>query len=360
VFALSLAPIQNELGDRWAARRDQVWDAFERALARRLPPPDVFLRMNDVTVLAAIASTNAYEGQVRCAEVLRGVLTFFLGRSADDDVHIGRVTGLNDGVLACEPVDLLVKPPIAPPVTEAKPEPAAAAAEHWVPPLSGRCYAIPFENRRGETVPAALEVAPVWRLDHGAVSAYALRRRWRADLPLNEGEQEALDHATVDRLIPLLQEYQREGGVFAVMVPVFFSTISARRSRMTLIERCTEMLPIMRQAVILEIEGLNAGIPPGRITETAAMTRPFVRGLTAKVADAAQAAAVLAEHAFNGAAVQGVKPPYASTRVKGLLTAMRRHTPNVMVHYARRGDEAEDELRRLGATHLTFAEASAA
>ena len=65
VFLLSLDAIRLELGPRWEGRHELIWDTLNRALTKRMPPPDVFVRINDATVLAAIVSVDPYSGQVR-------------------------------------------------------------------------------------------------------------------------------------------------------------------------------------------------------------------------------------------------------------------------------------------------------
>lgn len=352
VFSLSVQSIQRELGARWESKKDQVWEAVERALSRRLVLPDVFLRLNDTIILVAIATADAYEGQIRCVEVLRSILTHFLGRAADDDVRLARVSGVRDGVLTVDAVDLAAPPP---------PRPAAAGdgasqagarpvGAEWSPPLAGRSYAAPFLNARAQTVDMLVEIVPVWRLDRGLVSAYALRRQLppRTEATTDD-ERLAMDIATADRLTALLHEYKREGAMFAIMVPIFYSTVSARRSREKLLERTWEVHDQMRRAVIYEVEGLSAGIPDGRISETAAMMRPFVHSLTACVTDRGQADAVLREYAFTGIAVQDVH----AAALEPMLVRFRRRTANIMVHRVR-PDSDDDYLRSIGASHITY------
>lgn len=150
VFLLSLESIRVELGDRWLAREAAVWEALERALAKRMPAPDVFIRINATTVLAAIASTDAYDGQVRCAEVLGSVLTYFLGRSRDEDIGISRVSSLDDMALTAEPVDRVA--PFKPILVAAKPLAEAKPPENWTPPLAGRRASTTFvSNRHGSS-----------------------------------------------------------------------------------------------------------------------------------------------------------------------------------------------------------------
>lgn len=356
VFSLSLQSIQKELGDRWEGKKDQVWEGVERTLARRLVLPDVFLQLNDTVVLVAIASADAYEGQLRCAEVLRSILTHFLGRAADDDVRLARVSGLTDGVLTCDSVDLTAPPPGRSMSSQPEPDRPAHApfGANWSPPLAGRSYAAPFLNVRAQPVPMVLEVVPVWRLDRGLVSAYALRRQLPPRVePTTDEERLAMDMATADRLVALLHEYRREGAMFAIMVPIFYSTVSARRSREKLLERTWEVHDEMRRAVIYEVEGLSAGIPDGRISETTAMMRPFVHSLTACVTDRGQADAVLREYAFTGVAVQDIQ----AESLKPMLERVRRRTANIMVHRVSPGFD-EDRLRALGASHITYLDRS--
>lgn len=356
VFSLSLKAIQEQLGPRWEQRKDHVWEALERALSRKMPPPDVFMRIEDTTVLAAIASSNAYDAQMKCAEVLRSVLTFFLGRSADEDVDISRVSGLQDGLLTCEAVDLTA-PPSALSAFDAAPEPDAAARtpDQWTPPLAGRSYAAPFRDRRGEVVPMVLDVTAVWRLDDGIIGAYALRRRFPQRMgPLNDQEREQVDNATFDRLIELLEEYQREGGLFALIAPIYFETISSRRSRINLLGRCSNVISIMRQAVVLEIQGINSGMPHGRLQEAASMMRPFVHSTMANVMEGAVVESVMREYPFSALVAEVGGRSQGFDRLSYLLTAMRRRTRNVMVH--RVPPKAEAFVRSLGVTHITLQE----
>lgn len=354
VFALSLKAIQVQLGPRWEQRKDHVWEALERALSRKMPPPDVFMRVEDTTILAAVASSNAYEAQMKCAEVLRSVLTFFLGRSADEDIDISRVSGLADGELTFETVDLTA-PPSALARYDAvpKPGPVARTPDEWTPPLAGRSYAAPFRDRRGEIVPMVLDVTAVWRLDDGIIGAYALRRRLPQRIgPLNDEEREQVDNATFSRLIELLEEYQREGGLFALIAPIHFETISSRRSRINLLGRCSSVRSTMRQAVVLEIQGLSGGMPHGRLQEAASMMRPFVHSAMANVGERTVVDFAMREYPFSALTAEVGGRAQGFDRLSALIAAMRRRNRNVMVH--RVPPKAEAFVKTLGVTHITL------
>ncbi|MDI1282723.1 hypothetical protein [Brevundimonas sp.] len=354
VFALSLEPIRNSLGPRWAGKRDQVWDAAERALARRLPPPDVYLRIDETTFLTAIVSVDSYEAQVLCSEVLRDLLTFFLGRSADEDVVLTRVASLDGPNLVCERIDPFAPRPVqssAPAVGGRAPAPRDPSA--WKPPLAGRRHTAQVATRAGTLIDIELEVVPVWRLDQGTISAFRIVRDLRqAELNDNQSELEMIDRATLDFLLPLLEDYRREGGVFALVVPLSFSTLSAARPRIAVLDRCAPVADLMRQVVILEIDGLDAGVPSGRLSETVAMVRPFFRSLLLQVGSKALLARAMREHPFSGLTIDVPRLTGGAAELATLIRAARKCTRNLMV-LGLPGRSNDEALRAGGVSHVS-------
>lgn len=350
VFALSLEPVRLSLGDRWPQKREQIWDAAERALEKRLPPPDVFLRVDDTTFLAAVASANPYEAQVRCAEVLRSLLSFFLGRSADDDVVLTRVAALNGQALLCERVDLFA-PPVPPVVVEGDIVARPRVPEDWIPPLGGRRTSTAIHTDGDKPVTVDFEVVPIWRLDRGIISAYRINRAWRGQRPPTTAQAEAVDQATLEVLLPILEEYRREGGIFAVIAPLNFGVVMPARPRLGLISRWAEAADLMRQVVILEIEGVDTGVPEGRVGETAALLAPCFHGVILKVSDQKVASNTLGEYAFNGVTID---PARLSNRngLGGLICAVRRFTRNVLLLNAPSG-LTDAVLKMAGVSHVT-------
>lgn len=357
VFALSLEPIRDSLGPRWAAKQDQVWDAAERALGRRLPPPDVFLRIDDTTFLTAIVSVEPYEAQVLCSEVLRDLLTFFLGRSADEDVVLTRVSALDGSNLVCERIDPFAARPaevVAPAAGGGIGRPVDPSA--WKPPLAGRRHTARVETRTGEVIDIQLEMVPVWRLDQGTISAFKIARDLgKIDLADNQAELEAIDRATLDFLLPLLEEYRREGGIFALVVPFSFSTLSAARPRIALLDRCAPVADLMRRVVILEIDGLDAGVPAGRLSETVAMVRPFFRSLMLQVSSAALLSRAMREHTFGGLTINVPRFGAGSASLGSLIRAARKLSPNIMA-LGLQGRSNDEALRASGVSHISCLE----
>lgn len=353
MFALSLEPVRQSLGDRWAHKREQVWEAAERALERGLPPPDVFLRVDETTFLAAVASADAYEGQVRCAEILRGLLNFFLGRSADDDIVLQRATRLGVDGMSLERVDpFSPRPPGAwrgPPEVE----PVERSPEDWVPPLSGRRH-VAMLSTAADSIELDLEVEPIWRLDQGAIGAYRIRRLVRGVASPSAAQAEAMDQATIDFLLPILEEYRREGGFFALIMPLNFSSLSASRPRLSLIGRWSVAADVVRQVVMLELTGVNQGVPSGSVGMTGALLSPFFKGLLLQVPDEDTANVALREHAFHGAVIDAAGLVRRSG-LGGLIRAVRRLTRNVMLLNAPRALD-DRVLATAGVSHVVWAD----
>lgn len=356
VFVLSLAPVRDETGAKWDFRKEQVWERVERTLTANLPIEDVCLRVDDISMMVAVNSCSAYEGQARCVTLLRQIMAHFLGREGDDDIRISRVTSIDGDHLIGEPIDIRAAPD---PRYRASAVEAGVGAGHlppdkWTPPLAGRTYAAPFTSIRGEAVEMELRVTPVWCLRRGAISSYAIRRRFpNANRPINDYDQEAADKQTAIRMVELLKEYAAFGGLFALHVPIFFATASSRRSRVNMLGRSAPVLPLMRQVAIIEIEGIDDGVPFSRMKEAVAMLSPFVRAVMAGVNEGQRLNTQIRDCGFAGVAVQAGPGPVMRPELKYLLAQARRVTPNVVVHDADLSPEVEARLPGLGVSHLS-------
>lgn len=355
VFVLSLLPIRDQSGQKWEVRKDQIWERVERTFSANLPVEDVFLRADEVSFVVAIASCSAYEGQARCVALLREIMTHFLGRPGDESIRISRVTGVSGPDLAGDPIDIHAPPdprhckaPTSRAVT------ASLASHQWDPPLGGRSYAAPFTNLRGDAVEMRLHVVPVWCLRRGLISSYAIRRSYpHSQPPQNDFDQEAADIQIVQRMVELLKEYKQRGGVFALHVPIYFTTAGARRSQVNFLGRCAPVLQLMRQVVVLEIENVTDGIPQSRLQEALSMFSPFVRAVMAGVRVGDQLNISIKACRFSGITIEADPTQSTFENLKYLLARSKRITPNVVVHNIASMPIAESQLAALGVSHVT-------
>lgn len=360
VFVLSLEPIRDESGRKWEARKEQIWERVERSFTANLPVEDICMRIDDVSLVVAVASCSAYEGQARCVALLRELMGHFLGRSGNDDIRLSRVSGVRGDELVSDEIDILapVDPRFrAPPAGAAAPAAAAPVPpEQWSPPLGGRVYAAPFTNMRGDPVEMQLHITPVWCLRRGAISSYAIRRVYPAfQQPRTDHDQEAADMKSALRMVEILKEYQTRGGVFALHAPVYFATAASRRSRVNLLGRCAPVLQIMRQVVIMEIEDVDFGIPQGRLQEAVAMSSPFVRAVMAGVREGERLNPYIRDSGFAGVTIDAGPAAGMPMNLGAMVSRARRLSPNVVVHNVRAADKAEAQLAAAGASHLSSA-----
>lgn len=350
VFLLSLDPIKLQIGDRWPHRSEVIWDAVERALTKSMPAPDVFVRLNDTSVLVAVASTDSYEGQVRCVEVLRNLLSYFLGRAADDDIALSRISKLEGEEITADQVDITAPTPR--PLFSQTSDAIRRSPEKWTPPLTDRITSGTISLTHYGEATYAIDVVPVWRLDQETISAYSVRLTLPAGMErLSDRDHEKLSTLTIEHVLPILADYRKEGASFALIVPISFSALSSRRPRMALLDRCAPFTDIMRRAVIAELSDLDAGVPSGLIRETAAMIKPFFRVLTATVRTTADVRAIYREAAFHGVALNWLSGH--SAELAAVFKIAGRRTPNLIVHGVPE-TVSTDDLRHYGATHLTW------
>jgi len=353
VFVLSLAPIREQAVDRWEARRDLVWDRVDRTFSAGLAMEDLWLRLDEASLLVAVSSCPAYEAQSRCVALLRQIMAHFLGHAADESIRLSRVTSVSGESLTGEAIDLLAPTPAA---DEGGTRDRRRRAAAWEPPLAGRSYAAPFTDIRGRCVEMSLKVTPVWCLRRGVLSSYAIRRAFPpGQQPQNDFDQESADTETWRCMIGVVEEYRRMGGAFALHVPVHFATASSRRARINLLGLSTEVLPIMRQVLILQIEGVHDGIPQGRLHEAVSMMSPFARAVMAGVREGERLSPWIRQSGFAAVGLEAGPGGAVRAGLRGLIARTRRLTPNIVIHNVSPTPDIEARLAAVGATHFTAA-----
>lgn len=189
-------------------------------------------------------------------------------------------------------------------------------------------------------------------MDQNLIGAYALNETLsvKADL-LSDSDREKVALAAMAAAMPILEDFRDAGGALALILPCAFSVISARRPRLALLSLCAGVSDVMRGVVVLQIEGIHAGVPPGLVRETVAMIKPFVRALTVAVADNIETQTAFREAAFNGLAVNG--SGLTKIQLETVIRLGRRRTPNIIVRDVP-GTLDPDWLRACGASHVSW------
>jgi len=348
VNMIGLDAIRRKLGDRWPAKRARVWEHVELELERKLGPADLSVRVDDINYLIATPSTPGFAAQALCLSVLQDVLKFFLGEIRSGDIAVRTVTELSGGAIVSAPIDLSKLPrpgdpvradPVAAPAEAAGTADALAAEaaplKEWRPPLAGRVSVVELAVPKKAPFDLTLTVEPVWNLRRGLITSFLVNR---AGAPANAeaAELEEIDVATFAYAATLLEEQERQGGPLTLHVPVSFSSLAVLHTRLRLLKLTQSVREPMRASMLMEICGLDAGVPPSRLIEVVGLVRSLCAGVLGRVRPSRAALAAVKGCGLRGLVIEApllaLDQGDGLTRMKAFVGAAHAVSPNLIVH----------------------------
>ncbi|HLI66977.1 MAG TPA: hypothetical protein VKU90_11490 [Caulobacteraceae bacterium] len=356
VNLLGLHAIRDQFGDRWPAKKTRVWEHVELELARKLGPADLSVRVDEVNYLIATANPGA-AAQALCRAVLQDVLKFFMGEVNPSDVAVRMVTELGASTIVSAPVDLSRLPPpdVAPPATsvvveaatpEPEPTPAPAAqraagadqepaAAEWRPPLAGRHSIVELAAPGQRPFDLRLSVEPVWNLKRGLITSFVIDRS-DAGAGADAAKLAEVDVATFAYAATLLEEHARQVGPLTLHAPVAFATLAVQSTRQRLVKLTESVRAPMRISVLIEVCGLDAGVPQSRLVEVVGLVRSLCAGVFVRVRPSRAALAAVAGCGARGVAIEaahlGIGQGDDAARMKAFVIAARALSPNLIIH----------------------------
>ena len=359
VNLIGLDAIRAKLADRWDAKRGRVWEHLEREIERTVGPGGVFVRLDDVSYLVAQSGLAGFAAQATCLTVLQEVLRFFLGELNPADVRVRNVSAIQGGEIVSAAVDLTrlrAAPPPTPaagsggmaasaraslgggdPMAAASPIGALAdgAAPDWRPPLAGRETRVDLEPPKHPPFQLRISVEPVWNLRRGLITSFVLQREGGPpDAPAAVNEE--IDMAVFAYAAGLMEEQRRQEGGLALHVPVHFTSLTTQRTRLRLLSLTQAVRETMRQAMLLEICGLNAGVPPSRLIEVIGLVRSLFAGVLGRVRPSRPALEAVRGCGLRGVVIEAPllapQGPDGEVRLKAFVTAAQGLSPNLLIH----------------------------
>jgi len=358
VNVIGLDAIRRKLGDRWPAKRSQIWDHVERELDRHLGPADLFFRTDEASYLIAQPGASGFAAQAVCMTMLQEVLKFFLGESRFADIEVRNVTAIQGNQITSTPVDLTrlrrgggagtgagaaassAAPADAPGArvgasTSGPLADQAPAAPAWKPPLAGRSTVIDLEPPKREPFDLKLTVDGVWNLRRGLITSFLVERRGVA-LRTDAADLAEIDVATFAYASVILEEHERQGGPLSLHVPISFTSLATQRTRDRLLSLTQSVREAMRKTVILEICGLDAGVPPSRLIEVVGLIRSLCVGVVGRVKPSKAALAAAQGCGLRGLAIEAdllaTDKPEVEARLKAFVALARPISPNLLIH----------------------------
>lgn len=359
VNLIALDAIQAKLGERWEAKRSRVWEHVEREIERTIGPANLSVRLDETHYLIALPASPGLAAQATCLTVLQDILKFFLGELRPADMAVRNVSAIEGSEIISAPVDLRRLPvagaPAQPPAAGASAParqgaggaspsaPASAimlgeeapAASEWRPPLAGRFFRERLEPPKRPPFELTVADEPVWNLRQGLITSFVIDRAGappEADAPVHE----EIDLAVFRHAADLLREQAGQGGAFVLHVPVHFMSLATQRTRLRLLGLTQPVREAMRQMVLLEICGLDAGVPPSRLIEVIGLVRSLCGGVLGRVRPSKPALAAVRGCGLKGLVIEAplLSPqgPEGEARLKVFAGAAHGISSNLIIH----------------------------
>jgi hypothetical protein len=286
---VSIAPVKDALGERWAGRREQIWGLAERHLLKHLTPGDVCQRADEVHFLVASPELSSIGVQAVCYRGLMEVLHHFLGDVRASDLKVSQVAELSAERAVLRPFTL----------AELRKADAAAGPrtpilpEGTVSPLTSLA-SWPLKTADGKDLRVSFALDPVFDLKAWAMAGHRIDSRifnLTTETELNAAQRrnllprdfERIDLAALERGLSRLEgceSFDRP----KLIIQLSFASLSNGRARAALLNEARTMQHMLRQGAICELVDVEPGVPASRLTDVTSMVRSFFRSVWVQIA----------------------------------------------------------------------------
>ncbi len=282
---LDLDAIRHAFGRRWAERAQMVFEMVQTHGRRLFGPEDLIERVGETDVLIVAPVKDPMVSRGLAARLLGETVSHFLGEARPSALTIKLIAGFEDGALVCRLLD-------AQEIADARAA-AEAAERDWNERLigpAGGLLAQPIVTFDGRRLHLDFNAPVVRDLHRDAVAGRHIAPRliWAETgealtpaerMDLLAADMERVDLVTLDRALERLASDDRPP---SLLVTLSFLSASSQRARTRLMLHPGPLREVVRASVIWVLTDLPDGIPAGRLTEVAALLRPFGRAVFAE------------------------------------------------------------------------------
>jgi hypothetical protein len=364
VNLIALDAIVERLGVRWTTRRAQIHDYVDRFIERRLGSDGYRLRISETDFLICQPEVGRFAGQAVCLQILRDVLTHFIGDAtlADDCVH--QVTKVGTSEIQGTRVRASEVAKGERMEREAREARASArprrTLDRWTP----------FVASDGRELRVACRLEPVVELksfrqigfriarrvlagSDEAVTAEMVRKLSRADIM-------RIDLAAAARGMEALRAAETSEPPPSLIMPVSFISLSSQRGRSAIAGLLMEARDLVKRGVICEISDIE-GVPQGVMLHVVSLIRPYCLFVVARIDSGPPAAAALAQLKHSGVQALSVESPHGLTDaaflrwMKATVEAARRIVRSTLLYQLASPRQAA-LAAEIGATHASVGE----
>ncbi|MDB5469758.1 MAG: hypothetical protein JWR84_1318 [Caulobacter sp.] len=362
VNLIALDAIVARLGARWALRRDQIHDHVDRTIQRRLGAEGYHLRISETDFLICQPGLGLFSGQATCLQILRDILTYFIGDASQADDYVHQVTKVGASeiqgsrvraseVERGERMEREASAPARPPRT----------VDPWTPFVASDGRAL----RVGCSLEPVIELKGFGRIgfrlarralvaDTGAALTGAMARQ------LSRMDILQIDLATVARGIDRLKAAESDERPPSLIVPVSFTSLSSQRGRREIAHLLMEARGLVRRGVICEIGDVE-GVPQGVMLQAVSLIRPYCLFVVARLDPGPPAAAILSQLKRSGVQALSVECPQRLSDaafqrwMQTMIEAGRRVVRSTLIYRVASPRHAA-LAAAFGATHVSFNE----
>ncbi len=274
VNLIALDAIVDRLGARWPLRRDQVLEQADRTIARRLQSNGYHVRVSETDFLICQPELGRFSGQAVCLQILREILTHFIGDGAQADHGVLQVTKVGGTEIQGSRVR----------VSEME-QGQRRESEEAATPVRAMERWTPFVAADGRELSVTCELAAVYELrSFGRIGCRMVREvrvvgsgeRLNAAMvrALSPGDILRIDLATVAHGINRLLEAQGDARQPSLIVPVSFTSLSSQRGRMEIARLLMDVRARVERGVICQIGDID-GVPECSLNQVVSLIRPY-------------------------------------------------------------------------------------
>ncbi len=358
---VALDAIVERLGNRWPTRRDQIYEHVDRTLHRRLGARGYHLRISETDFLICQPELGRFSGQAVCLQVLREILTHFIGEGSGADKCVHQVTKVTAREIEGWPVRRreVEEGEQAEFQASAGPPIGRRTVDHWTPfiasdgrPLAVSCGLEPVVELKCFRQIGLRIVSRVSIVDTGEMLTGA------AIGALSQADILRIDLATLARGMERLRNLHAGSPQPGLIVPVSFTTLSSQRGRAAVAQLLLEARGLVTRGIICEIGGLD-GVPPGVMLSVVSLIRPYCLFVVAHADRTPLAATMLRQLKASGVQALSVACPRrpsdaAALRwMKSTIEASRRVFRSTLV-YGVGSHRLAALAAELGATHASI------
>lgn len=282
---IGLDAIADRLGDRWEARREQVYQHVERTLSKHVESGGFFQRVSATDYLVVQPELGKFGGQASCMLYLRDLLAHFLGGAAPEALDVLEVTSLSGGRIFAAEIDRAYA------FEAARTEPRVTPLETDTLPQAWN----PFIAADGRTLRVSCALEPVFELKAFKQIGFRITRRVLAmpsEAPLNAqdlrnlttADVERVDLATIARGVSRLRAEQGNAKQPTLFLPVSYATLASQRGRGPLIARFKDATAGVEKGLVGEICDIE-GVPGSALSAVTVLIKPFCLIVVGKLRD---------------------------------------------------------------------------